>query len=72
MVYKLPKPFNEIVVYDGSEHTKQEKEKTVLKYYRDHFNEPFNYVTDKFGILKSSFKYRVQNRLIIREIHIFQ
>jgi hypothetical protein len=55
-------------VNDGSEHIREEKEEAVLKYYRDHPNEFFNYVVDKFGISKFSFKYRVNGRSIIKKI----
>jgi hypothetical protein len=72
MVYKLPKLLNEIAVYDGPEHTREEKGETVLKYYRDHSNKFLNYVADKFGILNFSFKHRVKDRSIIKEIHISQ
>jgi hypothetical protein len=72
MVYKLPKPFDEIAVYDGSEHTKEEKKEAALKYYPDYYNEFLNHVADKFEILKSLFKYGVKGRLIIKEIHISQ
>jgi hypothetical protein len=59
-------------VYDGPEHIRKEKEEAILKYYRDHSNEFLDYVIDKFGILKSLFKYRVKDRSIIKEIHISQ
>jgi hypothetical protein len=72
MIYKLPKPLNEIAVHNDPEHTRKEKEETVLKYHRDHPNKFLNYIADKFGISKSSFKYRVKNRSIIKKIHISQ
>jgi hypothetical protein len=57
-------------VYNGLEHIREEKEKPALKYHRDHPNELFNYVIDKFGILKSSFKYRVKGRSIVKKISL--